>query len=30
MEFCRYDVVPSNVAQKVIAASDKKKVEEKE
>jgi len=30
MEFCRYDIVPSNVAQKVIAASDKKKVEEKE
>jgi len=28
MEFCRYDIVPSNVAQKVIAASDKKKVEE--
>lgn len=30
MEFCRYDIVPSNVAQKVIAASDKKKVEEKD
>lgn len=30
LEFCRYDIVPSNVAQKIIAASDKKKVEEKE
>ncbi|MDD4872557.1 MAG: elongation factor G [Kiritimatiellae bacterium] len=30
MEFLRYDIVPSNVAQKVIAASDKKKVEENE
>jgi len=30
MEFCRYDVVPSNVAQKIIAASDKKKVEEED
>ncbi len=30
LEFCRYDIVPSNVAQKIIAASDKKKVEEKD
>jgi len=28
MEFCRYDVVPSNVAQKVVAASVKEKEEE--
>jgi elongation factor G len=28
MDFCRYDVVPSNVAQKVIAAAQKRKEEE--
>ena len=27
MEFCRYDVVPSNVAQKVVAAAQKEKEE---
>jgi elongation factor G len=30
MTFCRYDVVPSNVAQKVIAAAGKQKEEEEE
>lgn len=30
MELCRYDVVPSNVAQKVIAAAGKQKEEEEE
>jgi len=30
MEFARYDVVPSNVAQKVIAEAQKNKKEEKE
>jgi elongation factor G len=28
MEFCRYDIVPSGVAQKVIAAAVKHKEEE--
>jgi elongation factor G len=28
MEFCRYETVPSNVAQKVIAAVQKEKEEE--
>jgi elongation factor G len=30
MTFCRYDVVPSNVAQKVVAAAGKQKEEEEE
>jgi elongation factor G len=30
MEFCRYDIVPSNIAQKVIAAAAKQKEEEEE
>ena len=30
MEFCRYDIVPSNIAQKVVAAATKHKEEEEE